>query len=92
MAFAELYEAWAKGNPLTFPLTFPLVLREKLREFPSSECKHANQCENIGFDHISFLPTACQQRHSDLSSFCTEACGYIRAMYALQAILKVEML
>ena len=31
---------------------------------------------------------ACQQRHSDLSSFCTEACGYIRALYALQARLK----
>ena len=58
----------------------------------SSECKPANQCENIGFDHISVLPTACQQRHSDLSSFCTEACGYIRALYALWAILKVFLL
>ena len=58
----------------------------------SSECKHANQCENIGFDHISFLPTACQQRHSDLSSFFTEACGYIRTLYALQAILKAFLL
>ena len=58
----------------------------------SSECKHANQCENIGFDDIPFLPTACQQRHSGLASFCTEACGYIRALYALQAILKAFLL
>ena len=58
----------------------------------SSEYKHANQCENTGFDHISFLPIACQQRHSDLSSFCTEACCYLGALYALQAILKAFLL
>ena len=31
---------------------------------------------------------AIAKRHSDLSSFCTEACGYLWVLYALSALLQ----